>query len=90
MRSSASPSLPGGQSSIFWWTPEGFEVSAEEQQALESFTDMQVPMSREGAEVLGGFVGIDSYVRRGIRSAFSGIQQKHEQIRGIVSYFIRL
>jgi len=49
---------------------------------------MQVLISREGAEVLGGFV--DSYVRRGIRSAFSGIQQKHEQIRGIVSYFIRL
>jgi len=73
------------KSSILWWTPKGFEAPAAEQQALEAFTDMQVPISREGADVLGGFTGIDSYVRRGIRSRFNGIQQKHEQIRGIVT-----
>jgi len=45
------------------WTPKGFEAPAEGQQALESFMNMHLPISREGAEILGGFIGTDPSLR---------------------------
>jgi hypothetical protein len=71
------------KSNLFWLNPSTTSMSEEETQAFQRFVTSGVQISREGAELLGGFVGTDEYVRR-------KVEEKFEEMKEVLKFFQEL